>query len=51
MKEYTQLTNLLRYQIFAVNKRGISQTKIALQLRANESSISRELKGNTRKRD
>ena len=47
MKKYIQLTSELRYQLFALNKSGMSQSKIALQLNVNQSSISRELKRNT----
>jgi DNA-binding MarR family transcriptional regulator len=46
MKQYTQLTCELRYQLYALNKSGMSQTKIALQLGVDQSSISRELKRN-----
>jgi IS30 family transposase len=50
MKKYIQLTSELRYQLFALNKSGMSQSKIALQLNVNQSSISRELKRNIGKR-
>ncbi|MCP4324927.1 MAG: helix-turn-helix domain-containing protein [Alteromonadales bacterium] len=50
MKQYTQLTCELRYQLYALNKSGMNQTQIALQLGVDQSSISRELKRNKGKR-
>ena len=44
MKEYTQLTESLRYQFFVLNKSGMSQTKIALQL---DAGITRHVKLNS----
>lgn len=44
MKEYKQLTCELRYQLYALNKSGMAQTQIALQLEVNQSS--RELRRN-----
>lgn len=43
---YKHLTLLERCQIYALNKRGISQRKIANDLGRNVSTISRELKRN-----
>jgi len=50
MKSYNQLACELRYQLYALNKSGMSQTKIALQLGVSQSSISRELSRNKGKR-
>jgi len=50
MKPYNQLACELRYQLYALNKSGMSQTKIALQLGVSQSSISRELNRNKGKR-
>ena len=50
MKTYNQLTYELRCQIYALKKIGISQNKIALQLKVSQSTISRELSRNTGKR-
>jgi len=50
MNQYIQLTCDLRYQLYALNKSGMSQTKIALQLGVDQSSISRELNRNKGKR-
>jgi transposase, IS30 family len=43
---YQQLTQDLRYQIYAFLKAGFSQSNIARQLGFNKSSISREIKRN-----
>ena len=43
---YTHITEAERYQIYALKKAGISQSKIALQLNRNPSTISRELRRN-----
>ena len=43
---YTHITEAERYQIYALKKTGISQSKIALQLNRNPSTISRELRRN-----
>ena len=51
MKTYKQLTYELRCQIYALNKTGMSQNKIARQLNVSQSTISRELLRNTGKRD
>ena len=50
MKTYKQLTYELRCQIFALNKTGMSQNKIAEQLNVSQSTISREFNRNTGKR-
>jgi len=50
MKTYKQLTYALRCQIFALNKTGMSQNKIAKQLNVNQSTINREFSRNTGKR-
>ena len=46
MKTYKQLTYEERCQIYALNKSGISQNKIARQLSVNQSTISREFARN-----
>lgn len=46
MNKYKQLTEALRYQLYALNKSGMSQTKIAEQLDVSQSTISRELRRN-----
>ena len=43
---YTHITQAKRYQNYALKKAGISQSKIALQLTRNPSTISRELRRN-----
>lgn len=50
MKTYKQLTYEQRCQIYALNKSGISQNKIAKQLNVSQSTISREFARNTGKR-
>ena len=50
MKTYKQLTYGLRCQIYALKKIGLSQNKIAQQLKVSQSTISRELSRNTGKR-
>ena len=50
MKTYKQLTYELRCQIYALKKTGLSQNKIARQLKVSQSTISRELSRNTGKR-
>jgi IS30 family transposase len=50
MKTYNQLTYEQRCQIYALNKTGLSQNKIAKQLSVNQSTISRELSRNTGQR-
>jgi len=50
MKTYQQLTYELRCQIYALKKTGLSQNKIARQLKVSQSTISRELSRNTGKR-
>lgn len=46
MKSYQQLTQDLRYQIYAFLKAGFSPSSIARQLGVDKSTISRELKRN-----
>ena len=46
MRGYTQLTQEERYQIYALNKAGHSQTEIATLLERDKSTISRELRRN-----
>lgn len=46
MKQYTQLTQEERYQIYALNKAEHNQTEIAMILSRNKSTISRELRRN-----
>lgn len=50
MKTYNQLTYEQRCQIYALNKTGLSQNKIAKQLNVSQSTISRELSRNTGQR-
>ncbi len=47
MKSYTQLTQIQRYQIYALKKAGLSQTRIAAILGVHKSTISRELRRNS----
>ena len=50
MKTYKQLTYEQRCQIYALSKTGMSQNKIAKQLKVSQSTISMELSRNTGKR-
>lgn len=50
MKTYNQLTYEQRCQIYALNKTGMSQNKIANQLSVSQSTISREMSRNIGKR-
>jgi IS30 family transposase len=50
MRTYKQLTYEQRCQIYALNKTGMSQNKIAKQLNVGQSTISREFFRNTGKR-
>ena len=43
---YTQLTQELRYQIYALLKTGHAQTKIATVIGVHKSTISREVRRN-----
>jgi IS30 family transposase len=47
MRNYTQLTEEQRYQIYEDHTHGFSQTDIAKSIGVNKSTISRELKRNT----
>nr|WP_094751531.1 helix-turn-helix domain-containing protein [Psychromonas sp. CD1] len=49
IKTYKQLTYELRGHIYALNKKGLSQNKIARQLHINQSILSRELSRNRKK--
>jgi transposase, IS30 family len=49
-KKYSQLTLLQRYQIEALKTAGIKQSKIAIAVGVDKSTISRELKRNVAKR-
>ncbi len=46
MNHYTQLTREQRYQIYALKKAELSQTKIARILGVHKSTVSRELRRN-----
>lgn len=46
MKQYTQLTHIQRYQIYALMKAGLNQTQIARIVGVHKSTISRELSRN-----
>jgi len=46
MKHYHQLTLELRYQLYAFNKAGFTQSQIARQIGVAKSTISRELRRN-----
>jgi IS30 family transposase len=46
MRTYTQLTQIQRYQIYALLKAGHKQTEIAHFIRVHKSTISRELRRN-----
>ena len=48
MKKYKQLTLGLRYQIFAYKNENYTQSKIAALIGVNKSTISRELKRNSK---
>ena len=47
MKHDSQLTREQRYQIYAMNKAGWTQTAIAEEIAIHKSTISRELKRNS----
>ena len=47
MKQYKQLTEAQRYQIYALKKAETSQVEIALIIGVSAPTISRELKRNT----
>ncbi|HQS67709.1 MAG TPA: IS30 family transposase [Sulfuricurvum sp.] len=46
MRDYTQLTEMQRYQISALKKEGLSQQEIARNIEVHPSTISRELRRN-----
>ncbi len=47
MKQYTQLPQEERYQIYALNKAEHNQTEIAMILSRDKSTIIRELRRNS----
>ena len=47
MTHYTQLTQEQRYQIYAMNKVGMTQKDIAEEISVHRSTVSRELRRNT----
>ncbi len=50
MKRYKQLTIEQRYQIYGLKKAGFDQSEIAVELKVDKGTISRELKRNSSKR-
>lgn len=50
MPGYTQLTQEQRYQIHALKSVGFTQSRIADDLKVHKSTVSRELRRNTRQR-
>lgn len=50
MKRYKQLTIEQRYQIYGLKKAGFKQSEIAVELKVDKGTISRELKRNAGKR-
>jgi IS30 family transposase len=46
MKHYTQLTQIQRYQIYALKKAGHNQSEIADNIGVHKSTVSRELRRN-----
>ena len=46
MKHYTQLTQIQRYQIYALKKAGHNQSEIADKIGVHKSTVSRELRRN-----
>jgi transposase, IS30 family len=50
MKEYKHLTREGRYQIYAMKKAGLKQTRIAEVLQVDKSTVSRELARNSGQR-
>jgi len=50
MKRYKQLTIEQRYQIYGLKKAGFDQSEIAVELKVDKGTISRELKRNSCKR-
>ena len=51
MEGYKQLNPEQRYQISALLKAGLNQSKIAVEVGINKATISRELKRNASKRN
>lgn len=50
MRQYTQLTQVQRYQIYAFLKAGFSQTEIAFEIGVHKSMVSREIRRNRGKK-
>lgn len=50
MRHYTQLSVEQRYQIYALKKAGFHQSKIAVELKVDKSTSSREFKRNVGER-
>jgi IS30 family transposase len=50
MKTYKRLTHELPCQIYALNRTGMNQNKIAKQLNVSRSNVSREFLRDTGKR-
>lgn len=50
MRTYSQLTQIQRYQIYALLKMGHLQSEIAMSLGVHKSTISREIQRNTGKK-
>ena len=50
MKRYKQLTIEQRYQIYGLKKAGFNQSEIAVEVKVDKGTISRELKRNSGKR-
>ncbi len=46
LKTYHHLTRDQRCQIYALNKRGLTQTEIAVDIGVNQGTVSRELSRN-----
>jgi len=51
MKKYKQLTHKERYQIYALIKEGLNYSKIAKNIGVNKSTISREIKRNSKSKN
>ena len=51
MRKYKQLTHKERYQIYALIKEGLNYSKIARNIGVNKSTISREIKRNSKSKN
>jgi|GEM_PF-6616983 len=51
MKQYKQLTSVVRRQIYELKQAGLNQTQIAKKICVDKGTISREFKSNEGKRD